>query len=203
MWLCPHVVDLGVDPLERRLRLAAVPHEHDPLHHVRLAVVPDDAEARRVADVHVGDVPDAHGRALLLGDDDVLDVRCSGGPRPEEADAAHVVALLAHEEAIAADVLVRVLDRAGHLTERHAVAAQAVGVDLDVVLLRLAAVARDVDDALDLLELSLEDPVLRGLEVLEACTPCRRRGSGTPRRSRSRATAAPGGPSAAARTECG
>ncbi len=46
-------------------------------------------------------------------------------------------------------------------------AAQAERVDLDVVLLRLAAVARDVDDALHLLELALEDPVLRGLQIAE------------------------------------
>ena len=39
-----------------------------------LVVVPDHAEARRVADVDVGDVAHADGRALLLGDDDVLDV---------------------------------------------------------------------------------------------------------------------------------
>jgi hypothetical protein len=47
------------------------------------------------------------------------------------------------------------------------VTAEPVGVDLDVVLLGLAAVARDVDDALHLLELALEDPVLGGLEILE------------------------------------
>ena len=45
--------------------------------------------------------------------------------------------------------------------------AQAERVDFDVVLLGLAAVARDVDDALNLLELTLEDPVFGGLQVLE------------------------------------
>ena len=38
-------------------------------------------------------------------------------------------------------------------------------VDLDVVLLGLAAEADDVDDASDLFELTLEDPVLGGLQV--------------------------------------
>ena len=74
MWFCADVVDPLVDPLERRLRLAAVAHEDDALHDVGLVVVADDAEARRVADVDVGDVPHADGRPLLLGDDDVLDV---------------------------------------------------------------------------------------------------------------------------------
>ncbi len=90
-----------------------------------------------------------------------------GRLRPEEADAAHVVALLPHEEALPADVLVRVGDRGLELVEGHHVTAQAIGVDLDVVFLRLAAVAGDVDDALHLLELALEDPVLRRLQVLQ------------------------------------
>ena len=59
--------------------------------------------------------------------------------------------------------------------QRDALPAQAVGVDLDVVLLRLAAEARDVDDAGHLLELPLEDPVLGGLQVLERVALARRR----------------------------
>ena len=51
------------------------------------------------------------------------------------------------------------------LRELDALPAQAIGVDLHVVLLRLAAETDDVDDAFDLLELPLEDPVLRGLQV--------------------------------------
>src|SRR5262249_18705874 len=44
---------------------------------------------------------------------------------------------------------------------------QAVGGDADLELLRLTAEADDVDDAGDLFELALEDPVLRRLEVLD------------------------------------
>ena len=98
-------------PSSVRGRLAAVAHEHDALHDVRLVVVADDAEARRVADVDVGDVLHADRRPLLLGDDDVLDV-VPERSASEQADAADVVALLAHEEALAADVLVGVRDRA-------------------------------------------------------------------------------------------
>ena len=101
----PDVVDPLVDPLERRRRLAAVAHEDDALHDVGLVVVPDDAEARRVPEVHVGDVADADGDALLLGDDDVLDVVHV----MDEADPADVVRLLADGEPLAADVLVGVL----------------------------------------------------------------------------------------------
>ena len=53
------------------------------------------------------DVPDADGDAVLLRDDDVLDVVHV----VHEADPADVVRLLADREALAADVLVGVLDR--------------------------------------------------------------------------------------------
>ena len=87
--------------------------------------------------------------------------------RADETDAADVVRLLAHEEAVAADVLVGVLDAGRELTERHAVTAQAERIDFDMVLLGLAAVARDVDDPLNLLELTLQNPILGGLQILE------------------------------------
>ena len=150
-------------PLERVRRLAAVAHEDDPLDDVRLVVVTDHAEARRVPDLDGADVAHADGDPLLLGDDDVLDVVDVA----YEADAADVVRLLADEEALPADVLVRVRDRRLELRERDPLPAQAIGVDAHVVLLRLAAVARDVDDAVDLLELALEDPVLGRLQVLQ------------------------------------
>ncbi len=165
--ILPDVIDLRVDALEGRLRLAAVAHEDDALHHVGVVVVAHDAEPRREADVDVGHVPDAHRGALLGRHHDVLDVALRRRARAEEADAADVVALLAHEQPIAADVLVRVLDRRDDLAERHVLGAEPEGVDLHVVLLGLAAVARDVDDALHLLELALEHPVLRGLQILE------------------------------------
>ena len=150
-------------------RLSAVAHEDDALDDVRVVVVADDAEARREADLDVRDVLHANGDARglavhgRLGHDDVLDVVDVA----DEADAADVVRLLADDEALAADVGVGVADRLDDLGERDALAAQPVGVDLHVVLLRLAAVARDVDDAVDLLELALEEPVLRRLQITE------------------------------------
>ena len=126
-------------------------------------VVADDAEARRAPIVDVGDVADADGHSLLLW----TTIFSMSWIARNKADAADVVGLLADGEALAADVLVGVLDGGRDLAERDALAAQPVGVDLDVVLLGLAAEARDVDDALDLLELALEDPVLGRLQVPE------------------------------------
>ena len=85
----------------------------------------------------------------------------------QEADAADVVGLLADDEASAADVLVGVGDRRGDLREGDALAPQPERVDLHVVLLGLAAVARDVDDAVDLSPLPLQDPVLDRLQVAD------------------------------------
>jgi hypothetical protein len=49
--------------------------------------------------------------------------------------------------------------------KRHAAPAQAVGIDLDVVLLGQAAEPDHVDDAGNLAKLLLQDPILRGLQV--------------------------------------
>ncbi len=138
-----------------------------------LVVLADHAEARRVTHLDAGDVADADRDALLLDDDDVLDVvqRVAQRAAPaEEADAADVERLLAHAEPLAAHVGVGVLHAGDELLERHPVAAEAVGIDGDLVLLGLAAVAGDVDHARDLLELALEDPVLRRLELAEGVT---------------------------------
>ena len=68
------VVDALVDAGERRRRLAAVAHEDDALDDVGVVVVTDDAEARRRADLGRRRCPSRARDALLLGDDDVLDV---------------------------------------------------------------------------------------------------------------------------------
>jgi hypothetical protein len=157
----PDVVDPLVDPLQRAGRLARVAHEDDPLDDVRVLVVTDDPETRRRSDARLGDVPHAHRGPLRLREDDVVDVVHV----LDEPDRAHGVRLLADDEPLPADVRVRGLHRVLELSEVDPLAGQPIGVHADVVLLRLAAEADDVDDAADLLELALEDPVLRGLQV--------------------------------------
>src|SRR5262249_8718610 len=122
----------------------------------------DHAEPRRVADRDGGDVAHANWRALLLGDDDVADVDDAA----DEAEAAHVERLPADGHAIAAHVGVGVLDGIVDLVERDAATAHANRVDLDVVLLGLAAERGHIDDPRDATKLALEDPVLRRLQIL-------------------------------------
>src|SRR5262249_19057117 len=97
---------------------------------VAAPAVAREADARRAGHPRRRDVAHAHRHALLLGDDDVADV----AQRADEADAAHVERLLADGQALPADVLVGVGDPRDELRERDAVAAQAIGVDLDVEL---------------------------------------------------------------------
>ena len=110
--------------------------------------------------------------------------------RTDEADAADVERLLAERQPLAADVLVGVRESRRQLVERHVVPAQPVGVDLDVVLLRVAAEPDDVDDARRLTELTFQRPVFGGLESLSASIRRREPRIGRPHRSRSTATAA-------------
>ncbi len=112
----------------------------------------------------IGDVLDADGHPLLLRHDDVLDVVHVA----QEADAADGVRLLAHHQALPADVRVRSLNGRDERAELDPLTAKAEGVDRHVVLLRLAAEAHDVDDAAHLLELPLEDPVLGRLQIARA-----------------------------------
>ena len=92
-----------------------------------------------------------------------------------KTDAANVVALLADDEALAADVLVGLADARPISCVRVTLCPRRrYGSTLDLILLRLAAEARDVDDAGDLLELPLEDPILRGLQFRRV-SRCRRR----------------------------
>ena len=162
----PDLGDLGAHALERAPRVAADLHEHDPLDDVVVAVVAHDAEPRRVADRHVRDVADANRRSALGRDDDVADVVEAA----DQADAAHVEGLFADVQDVGPDVLVRRRERREQRRERQTVAAQPVRVDVHLVLLDEAAEAGDVDDAVDLLELPLQDPVLRGLALERAST---------------------------------
>ena len=100
-----------------------------------------------------------------------LDVVEAAGCRP---DAPDVEACSPRAEPLPPTFWLAFGDGRDDLGEGDAVPAQPVGVDLHVVLLGLAAVARDVDDARHLLELPLQDPVLGGLQVAPACSPCPR-----------------------------
>ena len=155
----------GVDPIVNALdggeRVAAVAHEHDAFHDVRLAVAAHDPEARGRAHTDRGHVAHAHGHALLRRNCDLFDVT----NRTDEPDTAHVEGLLAQGEALPAHVLVGVGDGGLQLRQADIEAAQTIGIHVHVVLLGQPAEPHHVDHARHLAELLFQDPVLRGLEV--------------------------------------
>ena len=142
-------------------RVAAVAHEHDALDHVGVVVLAHDAQPWGRADADVGHVAHAHGNALGRADSDVADVLHG----TNQAHPAHVERLLAQGDALATHVLVGVRDGGLQLRQGHASPAQAIGIDLDVVLFGQAAETDHVDHARNLPELLFQNPILRGLQV--------------------------------------
>ena len=157
------VLDAAVNALQRRQGLAAIAHQDRSLDDVRLFLLAHDAEPRHVAFADLRHIAQADRRPLLRGDGDVGDI----GETLNQTDAAHRERLFAECEPLAANVLVGVGDGGVDLRQRDAECAKPVGVYLDVVLLSQTAEAHHVDDARNLLELPLQNPVLGRLQVLQ------------------------------------
>ena len=157
------LLDLVMHAGKRLQRIAAVAHQHDPLHHVGIEVLADDSEPRRRSVGNVREFAYAHRNAVVLGDGDLLHVRDA----VDEAEAADVERLLAQRESLSAHVLVGVRECRRELRQRRSVALEPVRIDVDVKLAGLAAESHHVDDAGDLPELPLQDPVLRRLQLGE------------------------------------
>ena len=146
---------------------SAVAHQDDPLHHVGLEILADDAEPRRGAYADLRDVADAHrGAGFRLREHDLPDVV----ERADEAKAAHVERLLSQGEPLPAHVLVGVGKRLRELAEGERVTPEPVRIDVDVEFLCLATEPDHVDHAGHLAELPFEDEVLRGLQLRQRVT---------------------------------
>ena len=120
----------------------------------------------QVADVDLADLPHVDGDAAGRRDDDVLEV----GERLDEADAAHDRPRAVGFEHVSADVLVAVADRLDDAAERQVVGAQAVRIDVDLVLLDVAADRRDLGDARHRVQLIADEPVLQRPQVAQRMT---------------------------------
>ncbi len=156
-------------------------HEHDAFDDVVLVAPADDAEPGLVAHDGLGDLADVDGDAVMRGDHHAVDVLELLGldqvgvfgvgrvervdASAEQADGPDVVGLAAEAEEVAADVGVGTVDAVFHLLQGDVVLTHLLGVEQDLVLLDGASVAGDVDDAGDLLEGPVQDPVLHGLEL--------------------------------------
>ena len=85
----------------------------------------------------------------------------------QQPDAAHVHALAAEREIVSAGVGVAVLNGVDDLGHGDAEREQLVGIDLRLILARRSAKDGDVDDARHLLHLADQEPVLRGLQLIQ------------------------------------
>ena len=156
--------DLLADPFQRWQRLLAAPHQDDALDDVRLLVLTHLADRHLGADTDFAELLQIDGRAILCGHRDV----CNVVGLLEQANTADVVALCADFEIVGADIGIACCDGTHHLGDGYVESDQLVRVEVDMKFFGVAAEAHDIDDTGHLLELPLEDPVLRDFQVHQA-----------------------------------
>jgi hypothetical protein len=156
--------DLRLQPLEHVPAVLAPEHHHDAADDLALAVLERRALPDRVADAHVGDVAHRDRRPALRREDDGLEVRL----RADQADPADDELLGVAVDDVAADVRVVPGDSFGDRSDRQVVLQQLVGIELDLVLLDVAAEGIHLRDAGHALEQRADRPVLRRSHVSDA-----------------------------------
>src|SRR6185295_17329516 len=122
--------------------------------HRLLAVAVERARAESFAELHRRDVLHVDGRALVRADDYVLNVR----DRFDQTYPAHDGPLPRLLDDVPADVRVRAPDRLDHGRERQSVRAQTIRVNVNLILLHVAADRRDLRHALHGVELIAHEP---------------------------------------------
>ncbi len=157
------LADLLLDGADDAQGVFAEAHDHDAAGHLAAAVELDDAAADVGAEDHLGDVAHQHRRAGLAADHDALDVRDG----LDVAPAAHHVLAAAELEQPPLDVVVGHPDALHHVADGDAVGREAVGVDVDLVLLDEAADAGHLGHARDAGERVADVPVLQRPQVGE------------------------------------
>ena len=125
----------GLDYLQRVHAIARDYHATDGF----LAVFIESAGAKRVAELNAGNVLNVNRDAVRRSENDVLNI--SG--RLNQPDAAHYRPLSGLLDHIAADVVIRMLDSFDDHRQRQRVRSQFVWIDIDLVLLNVAANAGD------------------------------------------------------------
>ena len=109
------------------------------------------------------DVADTHRRAVLSGDDDVLDI----GDRPDQSNPAEELLLSATLEVRSAAIDVVAFERFDDLSERQLIANKPTRIDEHLVLALAPSKAVDLDDAGHGAQLRFDHPVEDGAQVHE------------------------------------
>ena len=137
------------------LRVFAVTHQHHAAHGLDTAFVERTAPEIR-AKRHAGDVFQLDRRALLLTDDNLLQIL----RRFDEADATDEELQAVFLQYLRADVDVGLPHSLIHVKQRHALRTQLVRMHVDLILLHETSDARHLAHAFDGIELIAQIPVL-------------------------------------------
>ena len=159
------LADALLDAIDHVDRVLSLAHHDDARHHFAVAVQIGDAAPEIRADRHVADVADPDRRAALARrHDDVLEV----GDRRRVPAAAHHVLGAAELDEPTAGLGVAAAHRLDHALDRQAVVAQAVRVDVHLVLPAEAAERGDLRDAGHRLQVVAQVPVLVRPQIRQA-----------------------------------
>ena len=146
--LLPHTVD----DADRADAVARDDHAADGF----LGALDERGHAEGVAELHVGDLAHEDRHAVLGADDHLLEI----ADALDQAETADDRPRPARLDDVAADVAVASHDGVDHGGERDPVRAQAVGIDVDLVLAHGSADAGHLGHAGHRVELVADEPVL-------------------------------------------
>ena len=151
-----------LDVLDDAVRVHAISDDDDAAGDVSFAVQFCDAAAHVRTQVHTADVLHEDGRAVpLCSQAHLFDVRDAFDVPP----AAHHVFASGPLDDTATDVVVALAHRRDHHVDWHVVGEQRVRIDLDLVLLHVAADGCDLGDPCNAAQLILDVPVVQGSET--------------------------------------
>ena len=154
--------DARLDGVNQRLGVHACPRDHDAADGFARALH-QRRDSEGIADMHVGHLFHVHGNTASRLDRDATNVL----DRSDQADAADDEPGAAGFDDIAADIQIAVAHRSHDRAERKVVAAKAVGIDVDLVLLDEPADRRHFGDTRDRVQLIADEPVLQRAQLAQ------------------------------------
>src|SRR5699024_4578625 len=149
------LVDFLMDAVEDDARILSATQQREAFGNVGVEIEAYRAARRRMRCDHARDVTHPHRRAVMAGEDNLLDVARVG----EVADAADGELLTAEAQDSAADIAVRLRQRVRDIRKRQVVREKAGRIDLYVNLFQKATEADNVGDAGHLLEHARDSPL--------------------------------------------
>src|SRR4029077_10358267 len=145
-------------------RLFAALEQDDAFYSVVVMIDADLPEARLESFVNIGHLTEGDGNTVAFGKNDTLHFRDGA----EKADTADVDALAAHGEVASACVGIAGRYRCDNLRKWNIELQKLSRINIRDVLARGTTEGSNVDDAGNLLDLAADEPILRGLELVES-----------------------------------